>query len=198
MKKAFWLVALFVVLAIVLYMVRSRETFSGPCQYSAATPNTYVAGCSLGCKPFPNLQDAQAACSAEPTCGGITQRPGQQVFELRAGPTTGPSPTGEMSWVCTSLAQVTSPATYDNGKTYHTGDIVVENGAQWKMVEYIGAAGYSPSGYPKNWQRLDIPGPTTMSGSPAYVHPIPRDQAPATVVLPFNTAPGTYLLRQVT
>ena len=102
MKKAFWLVALFVVLAIVLYMVRSRETFSGPCQYSAATPNTYVAGCSLGCKPFPNLQDAQAACSAEPTCGGITQRPGQQVFELRAGPTTIPSPTGEISWVCTS------------------------------------------------------------------------------------------------
>jgi len=213
MKKAFWLVGLFVVLAVVLYMLRSRETFAGPCQYSAAMPNTYVAGCSAGCKTFPNLQDAQTACSAEPTCGGVTQRPGQQVFELRAGPASGTSPTGETSWICTSPAQASSPAMYDNGKTYRPGDTILYDGVQWKMTEFIGAAGYTPSAYPKNWQRVDTPVPTPvtpytpnlpvaptssatpMAGTPAVV-PIP--QAPPTVVLPYNTAPGTYLLRQVT
>lgn len=109
MKKSWvWLVILFTVLVAILYIVRSRETFSGPCQYSAAMPNTFIGGCSRGCQTFPNLADAQTACSAELTCGGVTQT-GERVFELRAGPGTGPSPSGETSYLCSTPIPVVAP-----------------------------------------------------------------------------------------
>ena len=147
MKTWVWLAVLFAILFVALFMLRSRETFSG-CQYSAMMANTSLSGCSLGCKTFTTLQEAQTACSAEATCGGITQRGGQMVFELRAGPATAPSTTGESSWVCSNtVAPPTEPVQA-----------------------------------------------TPMSGTPEA---IPPPQAPATIVLPFNTSPGTYLLRPV-
>lgn len=161
MKTWVWLAVLFAILFVALSMLRSREMFSGPCKYSPAMPSTYLSGCSLACKAFPTLEEAQKACSAEPTCGGVTQRGGKSEFELRAGPETGPSPSGETSWVCTAPAP---------------GEPVVE------------VSSTSPLS--------NTPAPVTpMSGTPA---PVPSPQAPATIVLPFNTMPGTYLLRPVT
>ena len=42
----------------------------------------YLLGCSLGCKAFDTLAAAQAACSAETTCGGVTKQAG--LFQLRS------------------------------------------------------------------------------------------------------------------
>ena len=160
MKKALvWAAVLFVALLSILYILRSQEGFAGPCQYSDAKPNTYIPGCSLGCQTFTNLQDAKTACSAEPTCGGITQRGGQQIYELRSGLTTGPSPSGEISYLCTTPPPPAVPA-------------------------------FTPS----------LPVAPTSSATPMEGSPesVPVSQAPPTVVLPYNTPPGTYLLRQVT
>jgi len=160
MKKALvWAAVLFVLLTSILCILRSQEGFDGPCQYSDAKPNTYIPGCSLGCQTFTNLQDAKTACSAEPTCGGITQRGGQQIYELRSGSTTGPSPSGEISYLCTTPTPPAVPA-------------------------------FTPS----------LPVAPTSSATPMQGSPesVPVSQAPPTVVLPYNTPPGTYLLRQVT
>jgi hypothetical protein len=150
MKTWVWLSALFTVLLLVLVMMRSRETFSGPCQYSDMKANTSLSGCSLGCKTFPTLEEAQTACSAEPTCGGITQRGGQMIFELRAGPETKPSTAGESSWVCSTPVPPPPVAS---------------------------------------------PPPVTATPMAGTPEPVSPPTAPATIVLPFNTGAGTYLLR---
>lgn len=43
-----------------------------PCVYSAAQPNTYLGNCVLNCQSFSTLAAAQAACSANYSCGGVT------------------------------------------------------------------------------------------------------------------------------
>jgi len=158
-KPLIWAAVLFAVLVAVLYVMRSQEGFAGPCQYSDAKPNTYIPGCSLGCQTFTNLQDAKTACSAEPTCGGITQRGGQAIYELRSGSVTNPSPSGESSYLCSTPAPAPTPPV--------TSTLPV-----------------APS-----------TSATPMAGTPESVEP---SQAPPTIVLPYNTPPGTYLLRQVT
>lgn len=40
---------------------------------------------------------------------------------------------------------------YDNGVTYSVGDGVMYNGASFRMISFIGAAGYAPPAYPANW-----------------------------------------------
>lgn len=161
MKKALvWAAVLFVVLAAILYTMRCQEGFAGPCQYSDAKPNTYIPGCSLGCQTFTNLQDAKTACSAEPTCGGITRRGDQAIYELRSGSTTNPSPSGESSYLCTTP---------------------------------------SPSSLPTDTSTLPVAptgSATPMGGTPESVPG--SSQAPPTVILPYTTPAGTYLLRQMT
>ena len=179
MKKALvWAAVLFVALASILYILRSQEGFAGPCQYSDAKPNTYIPGCSLGCQTFTNLQDAKTACSAEPTCGGITQRGGQQIYELRSGSTTGPSPSGEISYLCTTPAPTPPPPV----PAFTPSLPVAPTSSATTM-----------SGTPDS-----VPIETSTPSSTSISEPVPVSQAPPTVVLPYNTPPGTYLLRQVT
>ena len=42
------------------------------CTWGQEMKGTYIPGCSNNCKAFKLLLDAQAACAAEPTCGGVT------------------------------------------------------------------------------------------------------------------------------
>lgn len=43
---------------------------------------------------------------------------------------------------------------YDNGRTYTVGEGVMFNGASFRMIIAIGAAGYAPSAYPSNWLQV--------------------------------------------
>jgi hypothetical protein len=43
---------------------------------------------------------------------------------------------------------------YNNGYTYAVGDGVMFNGASFRMIAFIGAAGYTPSAYPANWLQI--------------------------------------------
>ena len=54
------------------------------CQWSAAIPSAYLAGCAAdACAPHVTLAAAQTVCAADATCGGITQESG--AFQARAG-----------------------------------------------------------------------------------------------------------------
>lgn len=43
---------------------------------------------------------------------------------------------------------------YNNGVTYNVGDGVMFNGASFRMITFIGAAGYPPSAYPGSWLQI--------------------------------------------
>jgi hypothetical protein len=43
---------------------------------------------------------------------------------------------------------------YNNGTTYAVGDGVMYNGASFRMIAFIGAAGYAPPAYPGNWLQV--------------------------------------------
>jgi hypothetical protein len=43
---------------------------------------------------------------------------------------------------------------YNNGTTYTVGDGVMYNGASFRMIASIGAAGYAPPAYPGNWLQV--------------------------------------------
>ena len=43
---------------------------------------------------------------------------------------------------------------YNNGITYTVGDGVMYNGASFRMIAAIGAAGYAPPAYPANWLQV--------------------------------------------
>jgi hypothetical protein len=43
---------------------------------------------------------------------------------------------------------------YNNGVTYTVGDGVMFNGASFRMIIAIGAAGYNPAAYPANWLQV--------------------------------------------
>jgi hypothetical protein len=43
---------------------------------------------------------------------------------------------------------------YNNGTTYAVGDGVMFNGASFRMINFIGAAGYPPPAYPGNWLQV--------------------------------------------
>lgn len=66
-------------------------------------PNMYVAGCAQNCKSFAAVADAQAACAADATCGGLTSQPnGVGPWELREGTSAAGSPSGEAAYVITN------------------------------------------------------------------------------------------------
>ena len=74
----------------------------GSCQYEPPKENCFIGECDLGeevgCQGFPDLRTAQAVCSDNPKCAGLTEYrsvPGQRVFETRSGPGHGDSPAGE-------------------------------------------------------------------------------------------------------
>jgi len=72
------------------------------CDFSQEMKEVYIAGCSLDCKTFDTLTEAKVACDEESSCGGVTKKKGGNKFQLRSGPSTGKSPSGESSWVCSS------------------------------------------------------------------------------------------------
>ena len=72
------------------------------CSWSALAPNTYLAGCTQQCKSFTALADAQAACVADPDCGGVTYD--HTAWELRAESNPQTSPVGESSYYITNVA----------------------------------------------------------------------------------------------
>lgn len=81
------------------------------CVFSAAQPNTYLAGCdATNCAAYGTLADAQAACLADVTCGGVTQSAGGKAhYELRQGDVPQTSPDGETSWYVTNAAACRPP-----------------------------------------------------------------------------------------
>jgi len=80
-----------------------KEILGSPAQACSWTEHTvaYSPGCSLGCKQFTGLDAAQAACSIESSCGGVTHEnhQGKWFYELRAGSTTRKSPHGETTYL---------------------------------------------------------------------------------------------------
>lgn len=84
-----------------------------PCTFSAKVPNTYLAGgCDAAdCERFADVADAQRACLADATCGGITSQPSHSApFELRASSVPSPSGSGEDSMFIVNAAACRPPA----------------------------------------------------------------------------------------
>jgi len=76
----------------------SRHTHVGSlCVFSPEMQDTFIGGCSLGCKQFDTLPEAMAACANESSCAGVTR--GGNQFQLRRDRVV-PSSSGESSWVC--------------------------------------------------------------------------------------------------
>mmetsp|Transcript_18046 Transcript_18046/g.54385 ORF Transcript_18046/g.54385 Transcript_18046/m.54385 type:complete len:582 (-) Transcript_18046:62-1807(-) len=73
------------------------------CKFSGPVPG-FLAGCAQACRRFGSLEEAQAECSRDGSCGGIVVAAGNS-FELREAATVLPSPSGEQSYLkgdCTS------------------------------------------------------------------------------------------------
>ena len=70
------------------------------CVFSKAAPDRFLFGCSKNCEKHDAVESAQAACAAEPTCGGITSGyNGAGRFQLRSGNNLQVSPHNETSYV---------------------------------------------------------------------------------------------------
>lgn len=50
-----------------------QETTADGCTYKAPLLGKFLPGCVNGCKAHSVLEEALAACSKQPTCGGVTQ-----------------------------------------------------------------------------------------------------------------------------
>ena len=58
-----------------------------------------------------------------------------------------------------SMAAASKAAeTYDNGKVYSVGDKVLFMGKTYEMTERVGAAGFTPTGYPGSWKEVTAGG----------------------------------------
>jgi len=66
------------------------------CHFDGPVQNSFIAGCSQGCKKFQDLLDAKRACIEASDCNGVTLKNGN--YELRAAQGTVVSPGGEVSW----------------------------------------------------------------------------------------------------
>eukprot|EP00750_Incisomonas_marina_P029224 INCI7077.3.p1 GENE.INCI7077.3~~INCI7077.3.p1 ORF type:complete len:931 (+),score=162.20 INCI7077.3:195-2987(+) len=82
------------------------------CEYGAKTDG-YIAGCAADhCKHYTSLLEAQTACSADMSCGGITltsQGGPSEGYETRAGNSVAPSPIGEASWLIVNVVECHPP-----------------------------------------------------------------------------------------
>jgi hypothetical protein len=52
------------------------------------------------------------------------------------------------------ITNVTWTGDYNNGVTYSVGQGVMFNGASYRMISFIGAAGYPPPSYPGSWLQV--------------------------------------------
>jgi len=107
------------------------------CTWAQEMKGTYIPGCSKNCQAFSTLSDAQTACAAEPTCGGVTFSTwgSKTGFQLRQGPGTGVSPNGERTW------QKVACATAEAGckvEVFQHGDF-----SGWKVQFGIGSHNFA-------------------------------------------------------
>eukprot|EP01062_Namystynia_karyoxenos_P058893 TRINITY_DN50349_c0_g1_i1.p1 TRINITY_DN50349_c0_g1~~TRINITY_DN50349_c0_g1_i1.p1 ORF type:complete len:862 (+),score=324.47 TRINITY_DN50349_c0_g1_i1:79-2586(+) len=83
-----------------------RHALAVDCTYGSELKNSYIPGCSNGkaggCDSEATLAAAEAACSADQHCTGVTHSGGR--YELRGGETPLMSPSGESSWIVTNMA----------------------------------------------------------------------------------------------
>ena len=88
-----------------------------------------------------------------PGVAGQNGQDGQQGMQGDPGPA---GPAGN-AWVYRGE--------YDGGITYGPNDYVSFQGASYVMINFIGAAGYDPIGYPGSWQQVALRGATGDAGS---------------------------------
>ena len=72
------------------------------CSWSEPMANTYLAGCSQGCKSFATVLEAKAECVKYIDCGGITQDPLTGRLQLRQSSSPLHSPSKETSYYITN------------------------------------------------------------------------------------------------
>ncbi len=107
-----------------------------PCTWSAAIPNTYLAGCDDNCVTYPTIAAAQAACAADANCGGLTIAPGG-LPQLRAGSTPLASPSSETSYYITNAMEchpiLPDPAWVQRGAAAYMGLNRTDPDAIWSF-----------------------------------------------------------------
>jgi hypothetical protein len=104
---------------------------------------------------------------------------------------------------------------YNNGVTYTVGDGVMFNGASFRMIAAIGAAGYNPVAYPGNWLQVtdyvspndiglgnvnntaDIDKPVSTAQQTAIDAKVANNLTASTTVAPSKTAVNTGLALKV-
>jgi hypothetical protein len=79
---------------------------------------------------------------------GVAGNDGQQGIQGIQGiqGDVGPAGAAGQQWVYRGA--------YDGGITYAPNDYVTLNGSSYVMINFIGAGGYSPTGYPGSWQLI--------------------------------------------
>jgi hypothetical protein len=119
------------------------------CTWSAAVPDTFLAGCdpTLGCGVFRSLGAAQASCAASQTCFGVTEHaPG--AFEPRGTSTPSRSPSNETSFVIlnagTCHAPAPDPAWAARGAAAYAGLARTDPDAVWSFQGYALEVGGGP------------------------------------------------------
>jgi len=85
------------------WILKNGDNCTSICAFSDVAKDSYVAGCSQGCKALTNLSDAQNACANAVDCAGITLRANGR-YELRHSHFTNTSTTGESSWLLVNSA----------------------------------------------------------------------------------------------
>eukprot|EP01062_Namystynia_karyoxenos_P074682 TRINITY_DN7162_c0_g1_i1.p1 TRINITY_DN7162_c0_g1~~TRINITY_DN7162_c0_g1_i1.p1 ORF type:complete len:853 (+),score=247.35 TRINITY_DN7162_c0_g1_i1:791-3349(+) len=106
------------------------------CEWSAEQKGKYVPGCDQGCKAFLSLGEAQAACIADPGCGGLTQT--ARGYELRSGSAAQPSPSGENAWLISNAVACRGVPSADadwrkRGAAAYTGLNRTDPDAMWSF-----------------------------------------------------------------
>ena len=89
----------------------ARDGSAPACTWTGLLTDTYLAGCEQNCKGFDAVTDAQAACIADPLCGGITFTAAQ--WQLRASATPVQSPANEQSYAIANFLQCRGGVTPD-------------------------------------------------------------------------------------
>jgi len=111
-------------------------------------------------------QAAQASAASIPLIVGPVGPQGQQGIQGIQGiqgviGNTGPAGAAGQQWVYRGA--------YNGGITYAPNDYVTFDGSSYVMINFIGAGGYSPTGYPGSWQLIASKGATGDSGTGPYL-----------------------------
>jgi len=111
-------------------------------------------------------QAAQASAASIPLIVGPVGPQGQQGIQGIQGiqgviGNTGVAGAAGQQWVYRGA--------YNGGITYAPNDYVTFDGSSYVMINFIGAGGYSPTGYPGSWQLIASKGATGDSGNGPYI-----------------------------